>query len=58
MNCGVCNRKVRKDIVIDNLRLCYICKEEKLKELGEIYDMKGIKIYAPYINKKPEYNII
>jgi hypothetical protein len=51
MNCGECGRKVRKDIVIDNIRLCYTCKKEKLRDLESLYDMKGIKIYAPYLNK-------
>jgi len=51
MNCGNCNRKVRKDVVIDNIRLCHICKNEKLKDLEILYDMKGIKICAPYLNK-------
>jgi hypothetical protein len=51
MNCGICNRKVRKEIVIDNIVLCFDCKNDKLKELNEIYGMK-IKVIAPYINKK------
>jgi len=50
MICDVCRRKVRKDIVIDNLRLCYICKDDKIKDLSEMYDIK-IKVIAPYINK-------
>jgi len=50
MNCGNCNRKVRKDVVIDNIRLCHICKNEKLKELMSLYNIKNIKIYSPYLN--------
>jgi|LakMenEpi03Aug12_release.lakeMendotaPanAssembly.Ray.scaffolds.fasta_scaffold5402417_1 hypothetical protein len=51
MNCGYCNRKVRKEIKIDNILLCHECKKETLKDLGKIYDMKGLKVIAPYINK-------
>lgn len=50
MNCDVCNRNVRKDIVIEDLRLCYACKDDKLKELSEMYDIK-IKLCSPYIKK-------
>ncbi len=49
MHCGNCNRKVRKDVVIDNIRLCHVCKNEKLKELMSLYNIKNIKIYSPYL---------
>jgi len=51
MNCGFCNRNVRKDVVIDNVRLCHICKNEKLRELESMYYIKNIKICSPYLNK-------
>lgn len=27
MNCGVCNRRVIKDIKIDDVRTCHICRK-------------------------------
>ena len=51
MNCGVCNRKVRKEIKIDDVLLCYKCKHAKLNELMTFFNIKGLKVIAPYINK-------
>jgi len=50
MHCGNCNRKVRKDVVIDNIRLCHVCKNEKLKELMSMFNIKYIKNCSPYLN--------
>lgn len=50
MNCGNCNRKVRKEIMIDDILLCYKCKHTKLNELMTVFNIKGLKVIAPYMN--------
>jgi hypothetical protein len=50
MNCGECGRKVRKEIKIDDVLLCYKCKQIKLNELVKFFHIKGLKVLAPYIN--------
>jgi hypothetical protein len=27
MNCGVCNKVMRKDVKIDDIRTCYVCRK-------------------------------
>ena len=40
MNCGVCNKPMRKDIKIDDVRTCYVCRKIWLDNFKKMKKMK------------------
>jgi hypothetical protein len=45
MQCGICNRTMKKDIKIDDIRTCYDCR---------MVFIKGFKKMHKYANKNKE----
>ena len=47
MNCGICNKKVRKDVKIEDIQMCHKCKNVWLHNFNKIHNMK-VKLMTPY----------
>ncbi len=47
MNCGVCNRVMRKDIKIDDVPTCHVCKKIWVDNFNKYHNM-NVKVIAPY----------